>query len=426
MKAVIPIFLLASLLDTAASHPHPSRRRHHPQITHQHHKPHAPVITKRDTITVVVDSIPFTTQLTKVVVLVDSNGKPIQTATEVVVLVPPSTATYAQPYATPQAATSALSSSDPSTTPAGIVWTQAPPPSPGTTQSPTSTTAAAPYGSDPNGTEGGDAPGSAASRPGISYSPFNSDGSCKPARQIFSDIQDIAAMQYGLVRIYGVDCDQIAPVVSAAKSTKLKLFLGIYYLDNLQSQIQNVVNDVLTNSTWSLIETVSVGNELVNNGLATAQQVMAAVSATRQVLRGAGYTGPVVTVDTFVAVLRNPTLCDESDFCAMNIHPFFDANTPASQAGKFVYDQVNSVRNVLSDKNQRIVVTETGWPWQGCAHGLAVPGKQEQKVAIGGIKAAFEEGKHGDLILFSAFNDPWKKAEASTFFAEQYWGIDQF
>lgn len=223
-----------------------------------------------------------------------------------------------------------------------------------------------------------------------------------------------------------MDCGQVATVVSAAKSTGLKVFLGIFDLAGLEGQLAELINAVYAHGDWSVIETVSVGNELVNDGQATAQQVINAVVATRQSLRSAGFQGPVVTVDTFIAVLRNPWLCDYSDFCAMNIHPFFDPNTPAAAAGNFVYNQVAAVRNVLKNPSQRIVVTETGWPWQGCANGKAVPGKTNQRAAIQSIKTVFGTGHAGNLILFSAFNDMWKKAEPSTFYAEQYWGINQF
>lgn len=378
---------------------------------------------KRDSITVVVSAIPSPTEMTEAVVFVDHNGQPVRTATEVIMLVPPTT-NRAQPYSI-QATTASLTSAggpasvgQQSTGPVGFVPTQVPDPSTG------ASTAGGPH-TEPNGVEGGDSTAAAASLPGVSYSAYNAHGACKTGSRVLSDFQRMAT-QYGLVRIYGVDCGQVATAVSAAKSTGLKLFLGIFQLDNLEKQIGELVNAVYTHGDWSVVEAVSVGNELVNNGQATAQEVINAVAATRQSLRSAGFHGPVVTVDTFIAVLRNPWLCDVSDFCAVNIHPFFDPNTPAPAAGKFVYNQVAAVRNVLKNPNQRIVVTETGWPWQGCANGDAVPGKENQRAAITSIKTVFGAGHSDNLILFSAFNDMWKKAEPSTFYAEQYWGINQF
>ncbi|KAK0625373.1 glycoside hydrolase superfamily [Bombardia bombarda] len=261
------------------------------------------------------------------------------------------------------------------------------------------------------------------SLPGVAYAPFNADGTCKSASQIYSDFQEIDS-QYSLVRIYGVVCDQVARVIPAAQSIGVKLFLGIFDLDNLDDQIATLVSAVNANGgfTSGIVDTISVGNELVNNNQAHPQQVMDAVAAARASLRSAGYDGPVVTVDTFIAVLKNPILCDASDYCAMNIHAFFDPNTSADRAGAFVAQQVANVREVLADRNQRVVVTESGWPWQGNANGQAVPGRENQAAAVKSIMQAFE-GMETDLVLFTAFNDPWKKAEANTFYAEQFWGM---
>ncbi|OHE98555.1 cell wall glucanase [Colletotrichum orchidophilum] len=254
---------------------------------------------------------------------------------------------------------------------------------------------------------------------GIAYAPYTAAGLCKSAAQIDADFTELKG-KYLVVRTYGTDCNQIANALPAAKKAGLKLFLGIFDISSISAQVASII--VAVGNDWSLIDTVSVGNELVNNGKATAQQIVTAVGQTRQLLRAAGYTGPVVTVDTFVAVLANPSLCDASDYCAMNIHPFFDSNTAAKDAGSFITSTVAQVQAKLSDRSKRIVCTETGWPWKGNANGVAVPGLSEQKLAVDSIKKAYESHP-GDVILFSAFNDLWKSAEAATFNAEQYWGI---
>jgi len=255
--------------------------------------------------------------------------------------------------------------------------------------------------------------------PGIAYAPYTATGQCKTAEQMDVDFAKLGG-KYSVVRTYGTDCDQIANALPAAKKAGVKLFLGIFDISSIPTQVAIIVSAVSNN--WSLIETVSVGNELVNNGKATAQQMVTAVGQTRQLLRAAGYTGPVVTVDTFVAVLAYPELCDASDYCAMNIHPFFDSNTAAKDAGSFITRMVGEVRSKLSNRNKRIVCTETGWPWKGNANGAAIPGIEEQQLAVDSIKKAYASHT-ADVILFSAFNDLWKHAEAATFNAEQYWGI---
>ncbi|KAK2751688.1 cell wall glucanase [Colletotrichum kahawae] len=254
---------------------------------------------------------------------------------------------------------------------------------------------------------------------GIAYAPYTASSDCKSAAQVAADFAELKG-KYSVVRTYGTDCEQITKALPAAKHTGLKLILGLFDIGPIEDQVQAIITAVA--GDWSSIDTVSVGNELVNSGKATAEQVITAMTKARTLLRAAGYAGPVVTVDTFMAVLTNPSLCDASDYCAMNIHPFFDKNTAARDAGLFVTRIVSQVQAKLSDRNKRVVCTEIGWPWQGDSNGAAVPGVSEQRLAVDSIKEAFASHP-GDVILFSAFNDLWKHSDASTFHAEKYWGI---
>jgi len=206
---------------------------------------------------------------------------------------------------------------------------------------------------------------------GVTYSPYNPDGTCRTAAQVYADFQRLSPLSVNLVRIYGVDCDQVATVLPAAHSISVRVFLGIFNLNDLDSQVWTLVSAVESSSPvgWDIVDTISVGNELVNNYQATAAQVVAAVRAAREMLRSAGYSGPVVTVDTFLAVERNPGICDASDYCAVNIHPFFDGATTAEDAGQFVLRKVLDVKEVMADPSKKVVVTESGWPWQGMANG---------------------------------------------------------
>jgi exo-beta-1,3-glucanase (GH17 family) len=200
----------------------------------------------------------------------------------------------------------------------------------------------------------------------------------------------------------------------------LKLFAGIFDLSTLSTEIATIVS--AANGDWSSFDTISVGNELVNSGTASASQVVAAISTARSLLKTAGYTGKIVTVDTLVAARANPSVCDNSDYCAVNSHPFFDGNTVAEDSGSFLTNQIPTLQAVLANKNQEVVITETGWPWQGETNDKAVPSPANQATALSSIKTAFAS-KPGAVILFTAFNDMWKTNTAAQFQAEQYWGF---
>ncbi|KAG5942605.1 hypothetical protein E4U59_000993 [Claviceps monticola] len=155
----------------------------------------------------------------------------------------------------------------------------------------------------------------ASRRFGVSYTPYRADQGCKSQGDIDNDFKRMAG-SYFIIRIYGTDCNQVSMVYSAAKAHGMKLFLGIWNPSSLQEEANKIIAAI--NGDWDVVDTVSIGNELVNNGKASPPELMSFVSQARSVLRAAGYDGPVVAVDTFTAVLAHPKLCDESDYCTIN------------------------------------------------------------------------------------------------------------
>lgn len=264
-----------------------------------------------------------------------------------------------------------------------------------------------------NSASGSTSGSASASGLGIVYSPYNNDGSCKTANEVMSDFEKIEG--YSMVRIYATDCQQVTNVIAASKPKGMKIFAGVYDISDVASEISLLVQGFSSN--WVNVDTVSIGNELVNSGKASAAQVVAAVNIARPILRAAGFTGPVVTVDTFNAVIANPELCEASDYAAVNAHPFFDATATAQSAGEWAKNTMANVQAACGGK--KTVITECGWPSAGSANGAAVPSPENQEAAISSIKSAFSS----NMIVFSAFNDMWKQNSAATFGTEQFWGI---
>ncbi|SCV02430.1 LAME_0H00364g1_1 [Lachancea meyersii CBS 8951] len=248
---------------------------------------------------------------------------------------------------------------------------------------------------------------------GITYSPYSSSGSCKSSSEIASDLAQLSG--YDIIRLYGVDCDQVSAVLQN-KASSQKLFLGIYYTNAIQDGVNTIKSAIEAHGSWDDVYAVSIGNELVNGGEATVAQVGSYVSEGRSALTSAGYSGPVVSVDTFIAVINNPGLCDHSDFMAVNAHAYFDYNTAAEDSGTWLVEQIQRVWGACQG-NKEVLITESGWPSQGDTLGKAVPSKENQASAISSIKSSCGSA----VILFTAFNDYWKADGA--YGCEKYWGI---
>ena len=253
---------------------------------------------------------------------------------------------------------------------------------------------------------------------GITYSPYNSDQSCKSGDQIAKDLATLDG--YGMIRMYGVDCDQAGPIIKAAKSKDMKVFAGLFEINGVEGQIEKLKTAVQENADgdWSIIDTVSVGNEGINNGQYSIGDVKAAVNSAKSSLPSE-YKGSVVTVDTFIAIIDNPELCSVGDYTAANCHAFFDGGITAEKSGKWVLEQAQRVSEACGNPDRKVVITEAGWPSTGSTNGKAIPSFENQQAAVKDLKDHFTD----NLILFTAFNDYWKQNTAATFGVEQYWGI---
>ncbi|KFZ13219.1 hypothetical protein V501_03830 [Pseudogymnoascus sp. VKM F-4519 (FW-2642)] len=368
MKTATLSLAAISLLQLAVAQPH---RRHAHEAFH----------AKKD-VTVRDNS-----NIAHVIVYVDQNGTPVSTTTKLPAAQTEAPAAPAAPSPTPEAVAPVVADK--------VADTNA-------------SSASSPSAS-----------ASSADGYGLTYSPYNKDGTCKTADQVLMDFGGFGS-GFSTVRTYGTDCNTVSTVVAAAKAHGMKVFQGIYDIADISGSVNDIVSAV--NGDWSIIHTISVGNELVNSGQASASTVVAAMSSARSLLRAAGYTGPVVTCDTLVATLANPSLCDNADYCAVNSHPFFDPNTDAASAGTFLTSSIESLKSKLADSTQTIVITETGWPSQGTANGRAIPSSSNQQTAIAAIKSAFESAPAG-VMLFNPYNMMWKTSNAEQFEAEQWWGF---
>ena len=366
---------------------------------------------------VVVDTVYAVAQAPEVVIYVDQDGKPVQTSTTGTLGTPVvyshgalSTILPTSSTLPPPAPTSTSTTAPTSTSVVAVPASSAAAPVVQAVQSVAAAVASAvaPIASSVSSS-------SEASGYGVSYSAYKANGDCKTQDDVNKDVAGFGGA-YSMVRIYGTACNQVATVLQAAKNHGLKVFAGVSDIGTLTSEIQTIIS--AANGDFSDFDTIAIGNEWVNSGAASASAVLGALSTARGLLGTAGYKGHIVTVDTLAATLNYPELADNSDYAAVNCHPFFDPNTPPSGAGSFIQTQMTNLRAKLANPSQEIVITETGYPYQGDNNGLAVPSLTNQAIALSSIKSTLSSA----VIFLSAYDDAWKTDSAGTLGAEKFWG----
>ncbi|MCJ1380864.1 hypothetical protein MMC17_003973 [Xylographa soralifera] len=235
---------------------------------------------------------------------------------------------------------------------------------------------------------------------------------------IASDVASIAAKGFSSIRLYSTDCDGLPAVASAAVAHGLTLILGIYISDAGIVDAQDQVSDIISHfeGDYSMVEMVVVGNEAIFNNYCSGAELAAFISSVKATLQTAGYAGPVTTTEPMSTLQANAAeLCDVLDVVGANIHAFFNSDITAAQAGVFVSSSMDELATICPE-DKEVWNLETGWPSAGDANGRAVPGQQEQQIAIAAIAAAA-----GEWSVISSFTNELWKAEGDLG-VEQSWG----
>ena len=293
-----------------------------------------------------------------------------------------------------------------STPPPPPATTYAPPPAQSTTQAAAPTTSSYPTGGD------------SGSHWAVTYTPYDSNGDCKTKDAAYSDVADIAQKGFKALRVYSTDCSALQNVGGAASANNLRLILGVFISGSGLPDAQEQVEQISQWRDWTIVDLIVVGNEAVQDGYVTASQLAGFISSSKAAFNAAGYSGQVTTaepIDTWQA--NHAVLCGVVDVVGANIHPFFNGDVDAAQAGSFVDSQLQIVDTICSGKTG--LNLETGWPNGGNCNNAACPGPSQQDTAVKSIvKAAGDRS-----VILSYANDEWKSP--GPFDVEQHWGAIQ-
>jgi exo-beta-1,3-glucanase (GH17 family) len=249
---------------------------------------------------------------------------------------------------------------------------------------------------------------------GICYDQIGSSGACKTADQVDADFKFLFGQGYRMVRTYDLGCD-LGTLIQKASANGMKVFAGINTVSNVAGDIQKLIS--MVNGNWGPIDTINIGNEQVNHGVAVSV-VTAAVTTGREALRAAGYGGNVVTVDVFSQFTGHPELASTSDYLAANAHGFFDSTNTAENDGTWLSNTYATLVAVSNGK--KVVITESGWPHAGSSNSNARADPGSQAAAISAIRSAFAD-KADSLYVFQAYDALYKNPGAMGL--EQSFGV---
>ncbi|KAJ5097759.1 beta-glucosidase btgE [Penicillium angulare] len=250
---------------------------------------------------------------------------------------------------------------------------------------------------------------------GMTFSPYTDSGNCMSQSEVTKNIKIISEKGFDLVRVYSTDCNSLEYIGNACKEMGMSMILGVYIESTGTSGAQEQVDAINKWAQWDMVKLIVVGNEAVSSGYVSASQLASFISSSKSSFKSAGYTGQVTTTEPIDIWQQYGTsnLCSPVDIVGANIHPFFNADTTAEQAGEFALSEYKILEKIC---NLDVLNLETGWPNAGDANGAAVPGVSEQETAIKGIAEAIGSKS----IFFSYADDAWKAP--GEFQVENHWG----
>jgi exo-beta-1,3-glucanase (GH17 family) len=255
---------------------------------------------------------------------------------------------------------------------------------------------------------------------GITYTPYqSSNGDCKSASAVYSDIQALKNKGFTVIRVYSTDCDTLDTVGAACKSLGMELIIGVFVKETGCSydtaDIKTQVDAIAKWAEWDIVKLIVVGNEAIMNGYCKPSQLVDLITVVKS--KCSGYTGPYTISETLNIWQRSDVssaICPVVDVTGANIHPYFNSAVEPSGAGEFVAGQLELLKDICSGND--VINLECGWPTRGTCNGVACPGKTQQAAAIKSIR----ESCGDKTVFFSYEDDMWKQPGDCG--CEQSWG----
>lgn len=255
----------------------------------------------------------------------------------------------------------------------------------------------------------------------IVFSPYRDDKSCKDAAEMRQGAYEIMQMAVRGVRVYSTDCNMLKNFHPHLVDTGIMMNQG-FWLDSdgfgpLDDQV-NAVIDYSKEFGWDQFSMILVANEAVLSGYIDAPALVNKIRDVKQLLRNAGYNGPVSTAEPPVQYKAHPELCqnDAVDFVGINSHSYFAPEVPPEQSGAFVLADIQTISE-LCGADKRVYVTETGYPSGGNINGLNIPTKENQKIALKSII----DVTNGDITILTLEDEKWKAP--GPYGIEQHFGV---
>ncbi|KAJ2328829.1 hypothetical protein H4S02_001888 [Coemansia sp. RSA 2611] len=254
---------------------------------------------------------------------------------------------------------------------------------------------------------------------GLTYSPYNNDGSCPDIGTVSAQLQKVAGVTSN-IRLYSTDCSQLRNALQAISTGNIgiNIHAGIWISDGasrMQSDLDEFVAAVKQYGS-GLVKGVSVGNEDISKGMSEST-LIGYINQVRARLQAEGL-GNIPVYATEQDAHFTQAIAAVCDLVQVNIYSIFDSIfTSVDSSVQSVIQRADNIKNNVAG-GKPVRFGETGWSSSGSTGPSPLSLLNEiayvQKFKCAAAKAGY------DYFYFEAKDALWKNGAAAS---EQNFGI---
>ncbi|KAJ2800505.1 hypothetical protein H4R21_003150, partial [Coemansia helicoidea] len=257
---------------------------------------------------------------------------------------------------------------------------------------------------------------------GLTYTPYNSDGSCASLGETTSQLAAVAGVADN-IRLYSTDCSQLAHAMQAVSNSNLPLsiYAGIWVAPGAAgaARVNSELDEFVAAAKAydrGLIRGLSVGNEAILNGVGV-DQLIGYIQQVRTRLHAEGLSNiPVYTTD--IDTSFTPALVEACDVLQINLQSVFGSYFASINASaQEVISRANAFKSKFAG-GKKVRIGEVGWSSAGVAGPYPLT-LDNQKSFARAFKCLVDKTDY-EYFFFEAKDATWKKGQP---LCEQNFGV---
>ncbi|HYT89618.1 MAG TPA: glycosyl hydrolase family 17 protein [Gemmataceae bacterium] len=234
------------------------------------------------------------------------------------------------------------------------------------------------------------------------------------AEALRQDLAAVAPYTEG-IRTFGCTGD-LQPVGQIAHSLGLRTAIGAWISTDPTAN-QAEIDSLVTQALQGNVDVAIVGSEALLRGDVSEATLISYITQVQTRIHASRPDIPVTTSDTYNVLEQHPNILAQVDVVYANFYPFWEQIA----LGAAISDLSGKYQHLAGlVPGKQVIVSETGWPSQGSAHGAAVPSLANAATYFHDF-VVWALANQVTYNYFEAYDEPWKISVEGD--VGPYWGL---